>query len=225
MLPLFYLGGAEIEPIPCKCPVGTCRSAAGCRTLLTICPQGQIGHRFPYPAPKQNSIPSGCCFCFWKKGRESNPSNASARWALAVRQLDAERSLRFAPKGKSAIDSRTLLQSKTASHRDAVFVFGKKEGNRTHPMQVPGGHLPFGSWMPNAPYDLPPRANRPLIPVPSKAPSMAQLTTFILNQFIFFPPVLPVLGDQKSRAQLCGFCQLRNCAAARILIVSKLNAK
>ena len=108
MLPLFYLGGAEIEPIPCKCPVGTCRSAAGCRTLLTICPQGQIGHRFPDPAPKQNSIPSGCCFCFGKKGRESNPSNASARWALAVRQLDAERSLRSAPKGKSAIDSRTL---------------------------------------------------------------------------------------------------------------------
>ena len=156
----------RIEPIQCKCPVGTCRSAAECRTLLTICPQGQIGRRFPYPAPKQNSIPSGCC-----------------------------------------------------------FVLGKKEGNRTHPMQVPGGHLPFGSWMPNAPYDLPLRANRPSIPVPSKAPSMAQLTTFILNRFIFFPPVLPVLGDQKSREQLCGFCQLRNCAAARILIVSKLNAK
>ena len=57
-------------------------------------------------------------------------------------------------------------KTKTASHRDAVFVLGKKEGNRTHPMQVPGGHLPFGSWMPNAPYDLPPRANRPSIPVP-----------------------------------------------------------
>ncbi|MDD6371609.1 MAG: hypothetical protein PUG34_03815, partial [Eubacteriales bacterium] len=31
----------KIEPIPCKCPVGTCRSAVGCRTLLTICLQGK----------------------------------------------------------------------------------------------------------------------------------------------------------------------------------------
>ena len=113
-------------------------------------------------------------FCFGKKGRESNPSNAGARWALAVRQLDAERFLRFAPKGKSAAGIRS-------------------------PGCLGMAH--------------------------TKAPSMAQLTAFVLNRFIFFPPVLPVLGDQKSRAQLCGFCQLRNCAAARILIVSKLNAK
>ena len=46
---LFWEKRKGIEPIQCKCPVGTCRSAAECRTLLTICPQGQIGHRFPYP--------------------------------------------------------------------------------------------------------------------------------------------------------------------------------
>ena len=120
-------------------------------------PPGQIGHRFPYPAPKQNSIPSGCCFCFGKKGRESNPSNASARWALAVRQLDAERSLRFAPKGKSAAGIRS-------------------------PGRLGMAH--------------------------TKAPSMAQLTTCILNRFIFFPPVLPVLGDQKKQGAALWFLSI-----------------
>ena len=62
----------------------------------------------PVPCSKTKQHPIGMLFCFGKKGRESNPSNASARWALAVRQLDAERSLRFAPKGKPAIDSRTF---------------------------------------------------------------------------------------------------------------------
>jgi len=128
----------------------------------------------PVPCSKTKQHPIGMLFCFGKKGRESNPSNAGARWALAVRQLDAERSLRFAPKGKSAAGIRS-------------------------PGRLGMAH--------------------------TKAPSMAQLTTFILNRFIFFPPVFPVLGDQKSRAQLCGFCQLRNCAAARILIVSKIERK
>ncbi len=139
-----------IEPIQCKCPVGTCRSAAGCRTLLTICPQGQIGHRFPYPATKQHPI--GMLFCF-----------------------------------------------------------EKKEGNRTHPMQVPGGHLPFGSWMPNAPYDLPPRANRPSVPVPSKAPSMAQLTACILNRSIFFLPCFLFWAIKKAGRSFVVFV---NCAIA-----------
>ena len=35
MLFLFLEKRKGIEPIQCKCPVGTCRSAAGCRTLLT----------------------------------------------------------------------------------------------------------------------------------------------------------------------------------------------
>ena len=120
----------------------------------------------PVPCSKTKQHPIGMLFCFGKKGRESNPSNASVRWALAVRQLDAERSLRFAPKGKSAIDSRTL-----------------------------------------------------------KGPLHGAVDDIHFEPVHLFPPVLPVLGDQKSRAQLCGFCQLRNCAAARILIVSKLNAK
>ena len=46
---LFWEKRKGIEPIQCKCPVGTCRSAAGCRTLPTICPQGQIGRRYPLP--------------------------------------------------------------------------------------------------------------------------------------------------------------------------------
>ena len=75
----------------------------------------------PVPCSKTKQHPIGMLFCFGKKGRESNPSNASARWALAVRQLDAERSLRFAPKGKSAIDSCTLLQNK-AGRSFVVFV-------------------------------------------------------------------------------------------------------
>ena len=51
MLFLFLEKRKGIEPIQCKCPVGTCRSAAGCRTLPTICPQGQIGRRYPLPRP------------------------------------------------------------------------------------------------------------------------------------------------------------------------------
>ena len=54
------------------------------------------------------------------------------------------------------------------------FLFGTKKENRTHSMQVPGGHLPFGSWMPNAPYDLPPGQIGHRFPYPapkSTAPS------------------------------------------------------
>ena len=82
----------------------------------------------PVPCSKTKQHPMGCCFCVRNRERKSNPFHASARWALAVRQLDAERSLRFAPKGKSAIDSRTLLQNKTASHWDAVLFWKKRKG-------------------------------------------------------------------------------------------------
>ena len=111
----------------------------------------------PVPCSKTKQHPIGMLFCFGKKGRESNPSNAGARWALAVRQLDAERSLRFAPKGKSAAGIRS-------------------------PGCLGMAH--------------------------TKAPSMAQLTTCILNRFIFFSPVLPVLGDQKKQGAALWFLSI-----------------
>ena len=155
---MFWEKREGIEPIQCKGPVGTCRSAAGCRTLPTGLLENALSLRTSAHAGV--AIPR----LFKHLGRKTKlfPSNRGAATPVTSVTGSQRHTFLTAP----AIDSRTL---KGPQH-------GAVDGIHFEPV-----HL--------------------------------------------FSPVLPVLGDQKSRAQLCGFCQLRNCAAARILIVSKLNAK
>ena len=96
--------------------------------------------------------------------RDSNPSNARLRRSLANRQLDADCSLRFAPKANRP--SNPSSSAKKRHFRVSLLSFLKLCRIRTHPMQGSGGALPIGSSMPIAPYDLPQRQIGHRIPHP-----------------------------------------------------------
>ena len=67
----------------------------------------------PSSSASKEETPFGVSSLFSEVLRDSNPSNARLRWSLANRQLDADCSLRFAFKGKSAIESLILCQEET----------------------------------------------------------------------------------------------------------------
>ena len=100
MLFLFWEKRKGIEPIQCKCPVGTCRSAAGCRTLLTGLLENALSLRTSAHAGV--AIPR----IFKHLGRKTKlfPSNRGAATPVTSVTGSQRHTFLTAP----AIDSRTL---------------------------------------------------------------------------------------------------------------------
>ena len=100
MLFLFLEKRKGIEPIQCKCPVGTCRSAAGCRTLLTGLLENALSLRTSAHAGV--AIPR----IFKHLGRKTKlfPSNRGAATPVTSVTGSQRHTFLTAP----AIDSRTL---------------------------------------------------------------------------------------------------------------------
>ena len=101
-------------------------------------PKPQRRVRFPYPAPKKNSTPPGCCSFLEKAGGNRTHGNADARWASAAASSKTGGVLTFRKAERSSIPVPVV----GAPHRGAVLFWKKQEGIEPMEMQMPGGHLP-----------------------------------------------------------------------------------
>ncbi len=101
------------NPLQCKCPVDTCQSTARRRLLLTVCPLGVNRQLIPVPCSIKRASTRMGAGAFYVAGQRIEPTSMQVSGGhLPIGGSTPIAPYDLPPRGKSAIDSRTLLQKK-----------------------------------------------------------------------------------------------------------------